>query len=349
MKRLIAQEPGIAVYVEEPDYIAKGNEVVAKVRANGICATDLAILSGEASFMNDGSTSYPVPFGHEWAGEVVAVGEDVKNIKVGDRIISDSGVACGKCDACLAGDYNACLHKRSLGTINAWPGSYAEYVMFPEHHVHKFPDNITYEQASLIEPAAIALGGIRKSHITPDTSVLVVGTGAIGMCAVGLLHHMGVKKVLLCGRTDYKLEIGKQIGATAVCNTKNQSITDFVKEQCGDTGVNVAIECSGNLNALNELVYVLSAKGTLSIASFFEKPLNGFDIDAFIMKQCEMQAVMGDNVSTQMAMKMVAEEGLDLRPIITRRIKFEEAKDLMTDMLKPGSKADIKVMINWED
>ena len=128
MKALTVYGPYDARYEDVPTPEAKGRYMTVKVEAAGLCATDISIWTGKSSFITDGLIKYPCRFGHEWSGTVVAVGEDVKGFKVGDRVYSDSGIACGECPDCLAGHYEKCQHSRSVGTVNCWPGCFAEYM-----------------------------------------------------------------------------------------------------------------------------------------------------------------------------------------------------------------------------
>lgn len=347
MKALIAKEPGVAVYTEEyAKPIPKGDEVVARVVRNGLCATDIAILSGKASFMHDGTTSYPCRFGHEFAAEVIEVGEDVRDLKVGDTVVSMGYVSCGECEDCLQENYNDCKFKRYTGTINTWPGSYAEYVMFPEKYLIKVPAEISYDIAALMEPASVGMRGVQKAHIIPGKSiVLVTGAGAIGIAAAAFAKHLGAPKVLISGRTPYKLEIAKQMGVDAVCNTREESLIDFVNRETNGQGVDSIIECSGKPSVLEECVKVLARNGALSIVGFYEQPSVLFDIDGFVMKGCVLESVM--DRATVEAIEAV-QQGVDLSPLITRHIQFENCGGYMMKHLHEDSKDDIKVMVDFD-
>ena len=347
MKVLVAKEPGIAKYTQEyAKPVPEDDQVVCKVVRNGICATDMAILSGKATFMHDGSTSYPVRFGHEWAGTVVEVGKNVKGFKVGDKAISEGGVSCGKCKECLRGNYSKCLNSRSVGTINTWPGSYAEYVVFPERHLFKIPEKISYDNAALMEPASVAMVGVQRAHIIPGESVVMVtGVGAIGIAAARFAKYVGAKEVYISGRTPYKLEVAKKMGVDGTHNPKEESIQDFVKRVTNGYGVDCAIECSGKISVLNDCVDILGKHGTLSVVAFYEQLFSTFDIDKFVMKECVLEPVMGG--AQQDVINAVA-NGVDLTPLITKHIKFDDCGEFMTSMLDAPSKADIKVMVDFD-
>lgn len=347
MKVLIADGPGKAVYTgiyEKPH--ASGDCVVARVVRNGVCATDIAILSGEAIFMHDGSTEYPCRFGHEFAAEIIEIGSDVNELSVGDTVVSMGYVSCEKCEDCLQGNYNGCKHKRYTGTINTWPGSYAEYVMFPEKYLIKVPKDVSYDMAALMEPASVGMRAVQKAHITPNKStVLVTGAGAIGIAAAAFAKHLGAKKVLLTGRTPYKLEIAKKMGVDAVCNTREESLEDFVARETNGNGVDSVIECSGKPSVLNECVNVLTSNGVLSMVAFYELPEIPFAMDKFVMKGCVLESVM--DRATEEAIAAVR-QGVDLSPLITRHIKFDECGQYLMEHLKEDNKDDIKVMVDFD-
>lgn len=347
MKSLIAKKPGVAEYTELYERpVPAEDQVLLKVLRNGICATDMAILSGKAGFMNDGSTQYPVRFGHEFVGEIVEVGSKVQNFKVGERAICEGYVSCNECEECKKGMPERCKNIMGVGTLNTWPGSYAEYVLFPERHLIKIPESLTNDEAALIEPAAVGMDGVMKAKIVPGESmVLVVGVGAIGIAAAALAKHYGAKKVMISGRTPYKLEIAKKMGVDAVCNPKEESLVEFVKRETNGHGVDSVIECSGSIEVLDECVEVLAEQGRLVIVAFYEQLYKTFDIDKFVMKNCVLESVMFhafDEVIKAM------QEGVDLTPLITRHVKFDECGAFMTKLIETRSKEDIKIMVDFE-
>ena len=145
MKAFVIQEPGRVEMIETEKPVPSPDEAVIKVAYAGVCATDLAILSGDMSLVRNGSIRYPVRFGHEWSGVIESVGADVTDFKPGDRVISESGVTCGKCEFCREKQWSKCQNTWSLGTINCWDGSFAEYMHMPVRHLHKIPDSISLQ------------------------------------------------------------------------------------------------------------------------------------------------------------------------------------------------------------
>ena len=200
------------------------NDVLCKVRRACICGTDLAIYSGDCSFVRNGDVDFPMTQGHEWSGVVAAVGDAVTGFKPGDRIVSDNSVACGKCPACLCGDIPKCRNVRPLGTVHAWDGAFAEYLVMPERNVFHLADSISFDEGALMEPATIAYAGIRSAEVKPGDMVLVNGSGSIGIIAVRLAKLAGASKVFVTGRTPFKLAKAKEFGADVTIDTTKESV-----------------------------------------------------------------------------------------------------------------------------
>jgi 2-desacetyl-2-hydroxyethyl bacteriochlorophyllide A dehydrogenase len=316
------------------------DEALVRVAYCGICGTDLAILGGEMSLVKSGAIKYPVRIGHEWSGIVEEVGAKVRRIRPGDRVVSESGVSCGTCPACLAGNYGGCRNARSVGTVNAWPGAFAEYMLMPERHLYALPEGIGLDEAALIEPATIALAGVDKIDFSSRPSVLVIGTGVIGLAAVALCRSFGASKVLLSGRKPSKLAIGRAMGADATINASSEGLLSFVMEQTGGLGVNAIIETSGNAAVIDSLPGIAAQKAVVPLIGFYEKKIDGFDIDAFVFKEIVLRGILGEYFIVPKVIELLAAGKLGLRETITHRFAFGEA---VQAMLTAGERADTRI------
>jgi len=329
MKAIIVASPGDLRMIETEKPKVGPKDVLARVVYSGICGTDLAIFSGDISLVRDGLIKYPIRIGHEWSGIVEEVGTEVSKFKPGDRVVSDTGVTCGQCEHCLSGNIELCENIKSVGTMNCWDGSFAEYMIVPDRHMHKLPDSVSLDEAALIEPATISFGGIKQIRITPTDSVLVIGTGSIGLAAVALAKHMGASKVLLSGRKPYKLDIGKEMGADAVVNIEKEDLRDFVMKNTKGKGVDAVIETSGNIDTVNQCLYVVKPRASIALIGFYESTLNGFEIDKFVTNQLQMKGIMGEFGLVQEVIGLMSSGILNLKPLITHRFKFDEAIEAM--------------------
>ncbi len=345
MKVLEVTGPARAEYTEKyPRPICGPDDIVIRVHRNGICATDMAIYSGEASFLHDGSTDYPVRFGHEFAGDIVEKGENVTEYEIGDRAISWGYVPCGHCPACLKGDYDNCENNRCTGTINTWPGSYAEYVSFPSKYTIRIPPEFSYDQITLVEPGAIAMEGVRKSHIRSGESVvLVIGVGPIGIAAAALAKYAGARQVIISGRTPWKLKIAAGLGAGFCHNPGEEGLTDYIRRVTNGHGADAIIECSGNLTVIDDCLHCLAPSGTLVTVAFYDRPCTHFDLDELTLKNARIESVKWHDFD---GVIQAMQDGVDLTPLITRHIPFEEAADYFEKNRMAQKKEDIKVVVD---
>lgn len=345
MKAFVIQEPGRVEMIETEKPVPSPDEAVIKVAYAGVCATDLAILSGDMSLVRNGSIRYPVRFGHEWSGVIESVGADVTDFKPGDRVISESGVTCGKCEFCREKQWSKCQNTWSLGTINCWDGSFAEYMHMPVRHLHKIPDSISLQEAALVEPGCIALAGVTECNVEPGKNVLIIGTGAIGMIAVALSKYYGADQVVLSGRSDEKLEIGKKMGADVVLNVTKESLAEYMSRQPDGFGFDVVIETSGNIDTIPECLKVAKYCGQVGLIGFYEKTVPDFEIDDIVMNSLSVKGIMGRFGMPKTMLSILQTGKIDLKPLITHQIPFEETADAMQDISRFGRNR-IKLMVS---
>lgn len=343
MKAYMISFPGEVSCLEVPKPVAAPDEAVVRVAYSGLCATDLAILSGDMTLVRNGSIRYPVRFGHEWSGIVESVGEKVTGLAPGDRVISESGVTCGQCEACRRQQWHNCANIRSLGTINCWDGSFAEYMHMPVRHLYKVPDSVSMMEAALVEPTCIALAGIKKADVGPGKTVLVMGTGAIGLAAVALARYFGADRVLLGGRTEEKLAVGRVMGADACVNTRKANVVEFVRQETGGKGVDAVIETSGNVTVIPDILSSAAQGARISLIGFYEKGVPDFPIDEIVMKSLWVGGVMGEFEMPGQVLEILKTGKLDLKPLITHVVPFEKTAEVMTNISK--YKDRIKIMV----
>ncbi len=173
--------------------VCREDEVLVKVHCLGVCATDLEIYQGTMVYFQTNQSSFPVIPGHEWSGEIIALGSEVQDFNVGDRVVGETTIACGHCSYCQKGRYNLCPKRLENGVLGK-DGAAAEYMVYPAHALHRFDASLSYEEACLIEPAAVAFRGVSKISITPEDTVAVIGAGPVGLLAVQMAKAFGAKK-----------------------------------------------------------------------------------------------------------------------------------------------------------
>jgi len=319
-------------------------DVLCKVARVGVCGTDYAIYSGEFSFVKNGAVKFPMTPGHEWAGVVEAVGSEVKHFKPGDRVISDNGVSCGECEDCLHGDYYQCKHGYSVGTVNCWDGAYAEYILMPERHVFHLPDSISFDMGTFVEPAGIALYAVKLAEVKVGETVLVHGSGPIGILAAKLAKICGATKVAITGRKDSKLRIARSLGIDAAFNTTKESLRESTKNFVGAGGFDKVIEASGSIELLKESFDLVKTGGIVSAVAFYEKLVDKFDIDKMVFGAVTLKGSAGSPGMVPIILKLMASGMLDPTPMITSRRPHAEAAQAMIDM-KERNENRIKIIL----
>lgn len=269
MKALVKTAPGNdqMVLKDIPEPQVTGDLVKIKVAYSGICGTDLHAFKGTYA-----STKTPVVLGHEFSGIVTEIGPDVKKVKIGDRVTSETTFStCGTCVSCQSKDYNLCSNRQGLGTqIN---GSMAQYLVSREESVHILPDNVSMLSASLTEPLACGVhAAIETADVQPGEIVCVFGVGAIGQMVAQVCKAKGAT-VIVAGLDSDKerLTLAKQNGADRSINQNQESIDEIIAELTDRNGVDIAFECSGAVPAVNKALQIVRRKGQVIQMGVFPK------------------------------------------------------------------------------
>lgn len=269
MKAVVKTEAGYdhMVYMDVDEPVAAGDLVKIKVAYSGICGTDLHAFKGEYS-----STRPPVILGHEFSGIVTEIGPDVKRIKIGDRVTSETTyTTCGKCAMCRSKDYNLCGNRQGIGTqIN---GSMAEYVISREESVHVLPENVSLLSAALTEPLACGVHAvIEKGKIQPGEVCVVFGAGAIGQMVAQVAKGCGAT-VIMAGLSNDKerFEIAKRCGIDVTVDQMKEDLREIVLSMTGNEGADKCFECSGAVVAANTALELCRRKGTVVQMGVFSK------------------------------------------------------------------------------
>ncbi|MFA5089234.1 MAG: alcohol dehydrogenase catalytic domain-containing protein, partial [Candidatus Omnitrophota bacterium] len=281
-------------------------DVLCKVIRSGICGTDYSIYTGEFSFVKNGAIKFPMTPGHEWSGIVKKVGRKVENFQPGDRVVRDTCVSCGVCYDCLVGQYLHCKKLRCVGTINTWDGAYAEYILMPVRHLFHLPDSVSFDNGAMTEPAATALYAVTLADVKTGGTVLVHGSGPIGILAAKLAKLRGAAKVIITGRKKFKLQTALNLGIDAAVNLTEASPYEAIKTQAGSAGIDRIIEASGSTGLFKESLRLIKPGGTIAVVAFYEKPVDNFDIALFVFGNVTIRAVAGSLGMYQPVLNLMA-------------------------------------------
>lgn len=260
--------------IEEPKVTE--NDVKVKVKWCGICGSDLHEYLGGPIFIPvdkphplTGNTA-PVVLGHELSGEVVETGSNVTKFKIGDRVIVEPMVVCGKCPACLEGKYNLCESLGFHGLCGSG-GGFAEFTVFSQEYIHKIPDTMSYEDAAIVEPITVALHAVRVSNFNAGETALVLGAGPIGLATIQCLKAAGAKLIIVFQRKSVRQEYAKKFGADVVLDPDEVDVVSEIKKLTGGIGVDAAFETTGANSGINTGIKGLKYEGTMVIISIWEK------------------------------------------------------------------------------
>lgn len=343
MKTAVMSAPFKIEIIDTPVPEVGPDEALVRVAYAGICGTDIDIYENQTNF----EIKFPHISGHEWSGIITEVGKAVKMLKPGDRVVGDGIISCNNCNTCIYGNYSYCLNNKSVGTSEpSVPGAFKEFMVMPERHLFKIPDNVSLLDASLAEPAAVAARSVEEGRPIPGNVVFVFGTGAIGFFAVQYARIMGAQMVILAGRNDKKLEVARKFsGADCTINIRNGSIQKLLKEAIGEKEINLIIEASGNLQALHDSLEIIGKFGRISIPGSY--PNKEEKINIAIMPEKEISWIFVNGIGgAQMFHKILnymSSNRLNTKGLITEIFDLEDFEKAMK--LKLKSSDSIKTVI----
>ena len=334
--------------VKEPDTVE--GSVKIKVKWCGICGSDLHEYIGGPIFIPVGQphplsgNTAPVVLGHEFSGEVVEIGDGVSNFKVGDRVIVEPIVACGKCAACREGKYNICSSLGFHGLCGSG-GGFAEYTVFPQEFVHKIPDSMTYEQAALVEPMAVALHSVRMAGFRTGDTALVLGSGPIGIATIECLKSAGAKQVIVLQRKSIRQEYAKRAGADIVLDPTEVNIAEEVMKLTNGIGVNAAFETTGSKTGFDIGLDSIKFEGILVVTSIWE---NGIDFNPNVLVFTEKRIVgtLAYRHEFPATVALMTDGRIKAEGYITKRVALEDiVEEGFGALTGPEKKKHVKIIV----
>jgi len=315
-------------------------EALVKVKAATTCGTDIKIF--QRGYVS-GVIHYPTVFGHEWAGDVVEVGEGVSWLEKGMRVRGGNSAPCLRCKMCEKGNYNLCENMMWL-----W-GAYAEYVKVPARMViinmQEIPSHISYEEAAIAEPLACVLHGIEEARVKMGDTVAIIGAGPIGLLHLLTAKKMGAGKVIISDLVDERLQVAQQLGAEETVNAKKEEPVERVRRLTGGYGADVVIEAIG-LSATWEQALRMVRKGGTVLEFGGCPPGTEISVRTELLHYGEV-TILGTFHATpahfKRALGLIASGAISVEPLVTRKMKLDEIKDALE--ILTTSKSDLKIAI----
>ena len=316
-------------------------EVLVKVKAATTCGTDLKIF--QRGYVEK-VIKLPTVFGHEWAGEVVEVGEGLEWPKKGMRVRAGNSAPCLRCAMCQKGKYNLCDNM-----IWLW-GAYAEYIKVPARMVlvnmQEISSHVSYEEAAITEPLACVLHGVEEAEVKLGDTVAIIGAGPIGLLHLLTVKKLGVEKVIIIDLVDERLSFAEKLGADEIINAGEVDVAEKVRQITGGYGADVVIEAIG-LPTTWEQALTLVRKGGTVLEFGGCPPKTEIRVNTELLHYGEVK-VMGAFHATPLhfrkALNYIASKTINVKPLITRKMRLEEIKEAF--QILSTSKSEIKIAIN---
>ena len=340
MDALVKEAPGKGLTLKRVPVPQPGiGEVQIKIHKTAICGTDVHIYNWDP--WSQQHIRPPMVIGHEYVGEITALGPGVSDYSIGDIVSGEGHIVCGHCRNCRAGNGQWCKFTRSVGVDR--DGAFAEYLCIPETNVIRIPANIPEDIVSFFDAYGNATHTATMFDVVGE-DVLITGAGPIGMMAVGICRQNGARRVIVTDVNQYRLDIAKQMGAHAVVNLAHDKLEDAMREQGMVEGFDVGLEMSGNGAALNQLLKSMRNGGKVALLGI-AGPGNVIDWNDVIFKGLTLQGIYGRKMyETWYKLMAMIEAGLDLSPIITHRFHYTEYEKGFEAM---NSGHSGKVILDW--
>jgi len=339
LAKLHAQE-GIWMVTDAPIPEPGHNDLLIKIRKTAICGTDIHIYNWD-----DWSRKpIPVPMivGHEYVGEVVAIGQEVRGFSIGDRVSGEGHITCGHCRNCRAGRTHLCRNTIGVGVNRQ--GCFAEYLVIPAFNAFRIPDNISDELAAIFDPFGNAVHTALSFDLVGE-DVLISGAGPIGIMAAAVCKHVGARNVVITDINDYRLELARTMGVTRAVNVAHEDLRAVMRELGMTEGFDVGLEMSGAPPAFRTLLEVMNHGGRIALLGIPPGEM-AIDWNQVIFKGLFIKGIYGREMfETWYKMAALIQSGLDLTPIITHRYAIDDFQQGFDEMRSGRSG---KVVLSWD-
>jgi len=340
MKALVKARAERGLWMEDIPQPAYGiNDCLIRVRYTGICGTDLHIYEWD----DWAKATIPVPMaiGHEFVGEVVAVGSNVSDFYPGDIVSGEGHVVCGRCRNCLAGRRHLCAHTKGVG-VNR-PGAFAEYISLPMTNIWRHEPQVNQEVAAIFDPFGNAVHTALSFPVLGE-DVLITGAGPIGIMAAAVVRHAAARHVVVTDLNPVRLELARKMGATLAVDPTQTPVREVQKQLGMLEGFDVGLEMSGSPAAFREMLDNMSHGGRIAMLGIPSKEL-AIDWNRVIFNMLTIKGIYGREMyETWYKMTVMIESGLDITPVITHRLRCGEFEKGFAAM-REGSAG--KVVLDW--
>jgi threonine 3-dehydrogenase len=326
LEDVAAPEPGI-------------NDVLIRVLMTGICGTDLHIYEWDQ--WAQATIPIPLVIGHEFVGEIVAVGSNVNDFRAGEIVSGEGHVVCGRCRNCLAGRRHLCAHTKGVGVNRA--GAFAEYVVLPMSNIWRHNPTVDLETAAIFDPFGNAVHTALSFPVLGE-DVLITGAGPIGLMAAAVVRHAGARHVVITDVNANRLKLAEKMGVTLAVNPTETTLREVQKKLDMQEGFDVGLEMSGNANAFRGMIGNMSHGAKIAMLGIPSQEI-AIDWRQVVFNMLTIKGIYGREMyETWYKMTVMLESGLDIKPVITHRLPWREYEKGF-EAMKSGNSG--KVILDW--
>ena len=316
------------------------NDIMIKIRKTAICGTDVHIYNWDE--WSQKTIPVPMVVGHEYVGEIVAIGQEVTGYKIGERVSGEGHITCGHCRNCRGGRTHLCRNTTGVGVNRT--GAFAEYLVIPAFNAFKIPDNIPDELAAKFDPFVNAVQTALSFDLVGE-DVLVSGAGPIGIMAAAVCKHVGARNVVITDVNEYRLDLARKMGVTRAVNVSKENLTDVMNELGMTEGFDVGLEMSGAPPAFRAMLSTMNHGGKIAMLGIPPSDM-AIDWNQVIFKGLFIKGIYGREMfETWYKMAALLQSGLDLSPIITHQFGIDDFQKGF-DAMRSGQSG--KVVLSWD-
>lgn len=320
------------------------SDVLIKVKCVGVCGSDLHYFS--QGNIGDFVVTGDFILGHEAAGVVEKIGDEVKHLKVGDIVAMEPGVPCSQCEFCLSGKYNLCPDVEFFATP-PYHGVFAEYVKHPAKMCFKLPDNMTTTEGAMIEPLSVGLHATQTGEVSLGQTVVIYGTGCIGLATLLSAKARGASKVVVIDIVDTRLKHAKKLGADYTLNAKTEDVFSMVMSLTNQMGADVVIDTSGAEMAIKQSVNLLKPAGIIVLVGMTSNAETSFDFMKLMSKEGQIRPIFRYRNLYPTAINAVSSGQISVADIVSHYYKFNDTEQALNDALNQPESV-IKAVIQME-
>lgn len=341
MKALVKKFPEPGLWLDEVPVPEPGpNDVLIKIHKTAICGTDVHIY--EWNEWAQKTIDVPMVIGHEFVGSVVAFGDNVSSMKLGELVSGEGHIVCGQCRNCMAGRRHLCPNTRGLGVNRT--GAFAEYVCIPASNVWHCDASIPEELYSFFDPFGNAVHTALAFDVLGE-DVLVTGAGPIGIMAAAVCMHAGARHVVILNRRPYRLELARKMGIKHAYDPRQITLKEIMSNLGMKEGFDVGLEMSGSASAFNDMIDHMAHGGKIALLAMQDKGTT-VNWDKVVFNMLTVKGIYGREMfETWYKMTMFLQSGLDISPMVTHRYEIDDFEKGFEAMISGESG---KVVLNWQ-